>query len=142
MTRRASRHSTRVSGSKEFPDFVCECVAKKGSCSEPDAFDWICDSYKREYAMRYAAREMALAAKKTSRHPEKNAGVRFIEGFEITEQEAEHLYSLGLRRILTDLTWNCRKKDKRRSVVYIPETKTFVCVKDSLDPLKHARRTK
>jgi hypothetical protein len=92
-------------------------------CGEPDVMAYICDSYKREYVIRYAAADAARAAQRDLEDPSQNCGVRFLQGVEITEQEAERLYSRGICRLFNDFRSTCRRRCK--SVSYCQDTKTF-----------------
>jgi hypothetical protein len=126
--KKTSKHATRNPGTKPFAQFVHECIAKKGSCGEPEVVAFICDSYKREYVIRHAAADCARLARLRSKCPDKNPGVRFLDGVEISEQEAERLYSRGIVRLLNDIRATYRKASNR-AISYCPQTKTFALIK-------------
>jgi hypothetical protein len=126
--KKTSKHATRNPGAKPFAQFVHECIAKKGSCGEPEVVAFICDSYKREYVIRHAAADCARLARLRSKCPDKNPGVRFLDGVEISEQEAERLYSRGIVRLLNDIRATYRKASNK-AISYCQQTKTFTLIR-------------
>lgn len=123
--RKQSKFATRNPGARSFVDFVEWCVSSKGSCGEPEVLAWICDTYKREYVIRYAAKDAARQAIHTQNSGTHHA-IRFLEGTEISDQEAERLYSRGAVRLLNDhRSSSCKSK----GVAYCKQTKTFVPLK-------------
>lgn len=126
--KKTSKHATRNPGTKPFAEFVRQCVEKKGICGEPEVVAFICDSYKREYVIRHAAADCARLARLRSKCPEQNAGVRFLDGVQISDQEAERLYTRGIVRLLNDLRATHRRSSAR-AISYCPQTKTFTPAK-------------
>lgn len=123
--RKQIRFATRNPGARSFVEFVEWCVNAKGSCGEPEVLAWICDTYKREYVIRYAAKDAARAAVGTQKERE-NAAVRFLDGSHISDQEAERLYSRGAVRLLNDHRSSAYKS---KCVAYCKQTKTFTLLK-------------
>jgi hypothetical protein len=121
--KKTSKNASRNPGARSFADFVSWCVEAKGACSEADALAYVCETYKREYVLRYAAADSARLSARDGTCPEENVGVQFLNGSAITEQESESLYSRGVRRIFNDLRCTCSGRSK--SVAFCKSTKTF-----------------
>jgi hypothetical protein len=125
MAKKTSTKVSRTASAKPFSHFVKWCLDSKGHCGEPDAIAFICDTYKREYVLRYAAGESARVARKSPTiNVEENVGVRFLEGRPITEREAERLYCRGVQRMLNDIKSTCLRRSK--SVSYCRQTCSFM----------------
>jgi hypothetical protein len=118
-----SKHTTRNPGSKTLRQFVEWCVSAKGSCGESDIRAFVCDAYKREYVLRYAAKDMARLAQRDNTKPENNAGVKFLSGVEISAKEIESLYTRGVSRVLNDIK-TCGRR-QRGGVAFCSATKQF-----------------
>lgn len=110
MMKKASKRTTRNPGSKSFREFVEWCLEVKGCCVESDVRAFVCDAYKREYVIRYGAKDAARLATKYRSNAEDNAAVKFLAGVEISEKEIETLYSRGATRIFNDLKTSGRRR--------------------------------
>jgi len=123
MMKKVSKHATRNPGSKSFREFVQWCVSVKGCCGESDIRAFVCDAYKREYVIRYGAKDAARLATRDRINAEDNAAVKFLSGVEISQKEIETLYTRGVSRIFNDLKTSGRRQ--RGGVAFCCLTKKF-----------------
>lgn len=123
MMKKASTRATRNPGSKSFREFVEWCVSVKGCCVESDIRAFVCDAYKREYVIRYGAKDAARLAARFRSNAKDNAAVKFLAGVEISEKEIETLYTRGVSRIFNDLKTSGRRRSG--SVSFCCLTKQF-----------------
>jgi hypothetical protein len=121
--KKVSKNVNRNQGSKSFRQFVEWCVSVKGCCGESDIRAFVCDAYKREYVIRYGAKNSARLARRGRENPEDNAGAKFLAGVRISDKEIEALYTTGVSRIFNDLKTSGRRK--RGGVSFCCLTKQF-----------------
>lgn len=125
MTHVVNRFKGRVSGAEFFPDFVRrKAEVSGGFCSEPDALDYILESFRHEYLIRYGASDAARTAKRTPETMERHPAVRYMAGEPLDERSAQRYLKRGAMRCLNDFRRSYREHLKG-TIFYDRETKTF-----------------